>query len=198
MTLLRYKILADKDSVVVPKPLLEIPGVRPHCLFQHIRANELQDVLNLLGDGPEIQDVITKYFDTIHKWMPIVSHKRMTRNMANPMWEGGPDLALLFLCMKLIISTPPDGLEASQNPLYLSAKRFIALLEAAGSVSLHVLQANLLVTWYEYGQAIYPAAFMSAGWCVRYGNMLGISGNSEAAELLGRAVRFTPPVHEAC
>ncbi|KAH6711553.1 hypothetical protein BKA61DRAFT_611180 [Leptodontidium sp. MPI-SDFR-AT-0119] len=173
----RFPAIAFLDSdtfkyggVVVPKPLVEIPG----------------DVLQLLGDGPEIQDIITKYFETVHKWMPIVSHKRMTRNMVNPMWEGGPDLALLFLCMKLITSTPPDGIEASQSPLYISAKRFIALLEATGSASLHVLQAGLLVTWYEYGQAIYPAAYMSAGWCVRYGNMLGINGNSEAAEILGR------------
>lgn len=157
-------------GVVVPKPMVEIPG----------------DVLQLLGDATEIQAVITKYFETIHKWMPIVSHKRMTRNMANPMWEGGPDLASLFLCMKLITSTPPDGLEASQNPLYISAKRFIALLEATGTASLHLLQSNLLVAWYEYGQAIYPAAYMSAGWCVRYGNMLGISGHPEAAETLGR------------
>lgn len=192
------RILADKTRVVVPKPLVEIPGVCLRCPFCCIKANDGKDVLQLLGDGPEIQDIITKYFETVHKWMPIVSHKRMTRNMVNPMWEGGPDLALLFLCMKLITSTPPDGIEASQSPLYISAKRFIALLEATGSASLHVLQAGLLVTWYEYGQAIYPAAYMSAGWCVRYGNMLGINGNSEAAEILGRTVRIPSPTMNLC
>ncbi len=108
--------------------------------------------------------------------------------MVNPMWEGGPDLALLFLCMKLIISRPQDGLESSQNPIYISAKRFIAVMEAAGTASLLVLQANVLVTWYEYGQAIYPAAYMSAGWCIRYANMLGINGNPEAPQLLGAVV----------
>ncbi len=121
--------------------------------------------------------------------MPIVSQKRLTRNMANPLWEGGPDLALLFLCMKLITSRPHDGVECAHNPIYLSAKRFVALMEATGTVSLLVLQANLLVTWYEYGQAIYPAAWMSAGWCIRYANMLGINGHDEAAQLLGRLVR---------
>ncbi len=122
--------------------------------------------------------------------MPIVSQKRLTRNMANPMWEAGPDLALLFLCMKLIISRPQDGVESSQNPIYMSAKRFTTLMEATGTASLLVLQANLLITWFEYGQAIYPAASMSAGWCVRYGNMLGVNGNVEAAQLLGRPVSF--------
>lgn len=109
--------------------------------------------------------------------------------MANPLWEAGPDLALLFLCMKLIILRPQDGIESYQHPIYVSTKRFIALLEATGAASLHMLQANILVAWYEYGHAIYPAAYMTAGWCVRYGNMLGISGNKYATDLLGRLVR---------
>ena len=112
----------------------------------------------------------------------------MTLNMANPMWEAGPDLALLFLCMKLITARPQDGLESSQIPAYMSTKRFVALMEATGMVSLIVIQANVLITLFEYGQAIYPAAWMSAGWCVRYANMLGINGFRDGPQLLGRVV----------
>lgn len=126
--------------------------------------------------------------------MPIVSEKRMTRNMTNPLWEAGPDLALLFLCMKLIVSRPQDGIESSQSPIYVSAKRFLALLEATGAVSLLVLQASLLIVWFEYGQAIYPAAWMSVGWCVRYANLLGINGHPEATQLLGRTVTYQFPL----
>ncbi|KAE8451392.1 hypothetical protein EG329_004021 [Mollisiaceae sp. DMI_Dod_QoI] len=178
----RFPAIAFLDSesfkyggIAIPKPTVEIPV----------------DVLELIGDGPSVQGAISEYFSTVHKWMPIVSQKRLTRNMANPLWEGGPDLALLFLCMKLITSRPHDGVECAHNPIYLSAKRFVALMEATGTVSLLVLQANLLVTWYEYGQAIYPAAWMSAGWCIRYANMLGINGHDEAAQLLGRLGTWT-------
>jgi hypothetical protein len=90
--------------------------------------------------------------------------------------------------MKLVCTTPPDGIECSQVPIYLSAKKFLGMSEASGTVSLLILQAALLVVWYEYGQAIYPAAYISAGWCVRYGNVLGINGHSAASELLGRPV----------
>lgn len=124
--------------------------------------------------------------------MPIVSQKRLTRNMSNPLWEAGPDLALLFLCMKLIISRPQDGVESPNNQIYVSAKRFLGLMEASGAVSLIVLQASLLIMWYEYGQAIYPAAWMTAGWCVRYGNLLGINGHKSATQLLGRPVGLIP------
>ena len=143
-----------------------------------------------MGDSESIQAVLNEYFSTIHKWMPIISQKTMTRNMTNPLWEAGPDLALLFLSMKLIISKPQDGIESSHNPVYVSAKRFLALLEATGAVSLVMLQAALLIVWFEYGQAIYPAAWMSVGWCVRYGNLLGINGNPEAIQLLGRTVIY--------
>ncbi|KAH8813234.1 hypothetical protein F5884DRAFT_787818 [Xylogone sp. PMI_703] len=176
-----FPVIAFLDSetfkygrIAVPKPNIEIPV----------------DVLELLGDGPSIQAALSDYFATIHKWFPIVSPKRLTRNMVNPLWEAGPDLALLFLCMKLITSRPQDGLGCSQNPIYLSAKRFISLMESSGMVSLIVLQANLMITLYEYGQAIYPAAWMSSGWSIRYGNMLGVN-TFGAAQLLGRPATWT-------
>ncbi|TVY81163.1 Depudecin biosynthesis cluster-specific transcription activator, partial [Lachnellula suecica] len=159
----------------IPKPSIEIPI----------------DVLDLLGDGPSVQGVITEYFATVHKWVPVISQKRMTRNMANPLWDAGPDLALLFLCMKLIILRPQDGIESSQNPVYISAKRFVALLEMNGATTLIILQANLLVMWYEYGHSIYPAAWMTAGWCVRYGNLLGINNHAQALQILGRPDTWT-------
>ena len=155
----------------------------------------MQDVLELIGDGSSVTAIANEYFATVHIWMPIVSQKRLMVNMSSPHWEAGPDLALLFLCMKLIISRPPDGIESYQASVYISAKRFLALMEAAGTVSLFVLQAGLLITWYEYGQAIYPAAWMSAGWCVRYGNLLGINGHSETLELLGRPVSTLGTMH---
>lgn len=138
----------------------------------------------MIGDGSSVQGAINEYFATVHKWMPIVSSKRMDRNLANPLWEAGPDLALLFLSMKLVTSKPQDGVDCAHSPIYLSCKRFVALMEASGMASLLVLQANLLVAWYEYSQAIYPAAWMSSGWCLRYANMLGINGHDEAAQLL--------------
>jgi hypothetical protein len=146
-------------------------------------------VLELLGDGSAVQAVISDYFDTVHTWMSIISKKRMMRNMLNPLWEAGPDLALLFLCMKLMITRPQEGLESAHHSIYTAAKRFLGLMEASGMTSLLVLQAYVLVATYEIGQAIYPAAWMSAGACVRYGQLLGINGHEAAPQLIGRPVR---------
>jgi hypothetical protein len=150
----------------------------------------VQEVLELLGDGSAVQAVISDFFDTAHTWIAIISKKRMTRNMLNPLWEAGPDLALLFLCMKLTIARPQEGIESAHLPIYTAAKRFLALMEASGMTSLLVLQAYILIAIYEIGQAIYPAAWMSVGACVRYGLLLGIHGHESAAQLIGRPVRI--------
>jgi hypothetical protein len=175
----RFPSIAFLDSeaftygqVTVPRPAIDIPV----------------EVLELLGDGSAVQAVISDYFDTVQTWMPIISKKRMTRNMLNPLWEAGPDLALLFLAMKLMITRPQEGFESAQHPIYTAAKRFLALMETSGMTSLLVLQAYVLIALYEIGQAIYPAAWMSAGACVRYGLLLGINGHDSAAQLLGRSV----------
>lgn len=125
--------------------------------------------------------------------MPIVSKKRLTRNMLNPMWEAGPDLALLFLCMKLVISRPQEGLENTYNPIYAAAKRFLALMEAGGMVSLMMLQTYILVALYEMGQSIYPAAWMTVGSSVRYGQLLGVHDPERAPQLLIQAVNILQP-----
>ncbi|KAL5346249.1 hypothetical protein ACLOAV_008517 [Pseudogymnoascus australis] len=142
------------------------------------------EVLELLGDGTAVQTVIRDYFDTVHTWMPIISKKRLTRNMLNPMWEAGPDLALVFLCMKLMAPRPQDDPENIYNPMYAAAKRFISYLEASGTVSLMVLQAYILVALYELGHSIYPAAWMTVGSCARYGQVLGIHDSERAPQLL--------------
>lgn len=145
--------------------------------------------MELLGDGTAVQAVINDYFETVHTWMPVVSKKRLTRNMLNPMWEAGPDLALLFLCMKLMITRPQDGLENAYNPMYVAAKRFVSLMEANGMVSLMVLQAYILVALYEIGQSIYPAAWMTVGASARYGQLLGIHDLDRAPQLLIQVVK---------
>jgi hypothetical protein len=101
--------------------------------------------------------------------MPVISKKRL--NLGIAVHHGGPDIAMLFLAMRLIISPPGEEAEF----LYELSKNFLATLESAGVVSYLCLQALLLVALYEYSQAIYPAAWVRVGVCTRYVELLGIS-----------------------
>lgn len=143
--------------------------------------------MHLLEEG-NLPSIVNDFYLTVYKWIPIVSMTQLEHTLAQPLWGLGSDMAVLLLAIKLIISRRPDAVEITQSPIYQTTKRFISLLEAAGTVSLLLLQANSIVAWYEYGQAIYPAAYMSAGWCVRYGNLIGINGHHGAPQLLALPV----------
>lgn len=146
----------------------------------------------MLDSTDVIEQVACTYFTTIHNWFPFISRKRM--NLGLSLAHGGSDLALLFLAMKLITTTPSPGpgpgpsFSAVDLPLYGTTRRFMALLEAAGTASILCLQAMVLVALYELGHAVYPAAWMSVGSCVRYAAMLGLPSYGEASGVLGRCV----------
>ncbi|KAF5649350.1 fungal specific transcription factor factor [Fusarium sp. NRRL 52700] len=127
-------------------------------------------VLALLSQGNVVLDVSQNYFATIHTWFPMISKKRM--DMGLPVQNAGPDLAMLFLGMKL--ATTPS-VDITDSTLYDTAKSFLASLERNGVVSLLCLQAMILVALYEYSHAIYPAAWMTIGSCARYADILGIT-----------------------
>jgi hypothetical protein len=98
--------------------------------------------------------------------------------------DSGPDVAMLFLAMKLITSP-----HKPHSSLYSNAKTFLAHFEASGYVSLLVLQAMVFVAAYEYGHAIYPAAWLTVGACSRYAEMLGLGLGRSLMNVLGPMVR---------
>ena len=156
--------------------------IAPH-LFQQARL-ELprldipipSGVSSLIGDSSSIRSIATTFFMTIHRWLPIVSKSGFFSCLLNPLARRQSELSLLAICMKLCCAAPPcEGQDGGniQN-IYLIAKKFHHEAEAAGVLSIHMLQAGILISFYEMSQAIYPAAYLTVGACARYGLALGI------------------------
>ncbi|ETS82399.1 hypothetical protein PFICI_04275 [Pestalotiopsis fici W106-1] len=137
------------------------------------------DVLALLTQGDAIMDVYAAYFDTVHTWFPVVSKKRI--DLGIPMRHGGPELAVLFLAMKLLVTLPKD---VTNSPVYVAVKQFLSLLEARGCCSFTCLQAMMLVALYEYSHAIYPGAWMTVGACSRYADIIGVTGAGSTLDIV--------------
>jgi hypothetical protein len=132
-------------------------------------------VLDLIGDFSQWRSIATKFFETVHTFMPIVSKPRLYGRFLNPLAPRRSDVALLLLCMRLITMLPA-GTPMSRTPEYLAAKRFHTELELTAGFSPQVLQAGVLIALYEYGHAIYPAAYLTIGGLARYGISSGIDG----------------------
>ena len=69
---------------------------------------------------------------------------------------------------------PVDQGQSMQSSLYVMVKSNISLLESTGYLSLEVVQSRVLLSYYEMGHGILPAALISIGACARAARALGL------------------------
>lgn len=145
--------------------------------------------LTALGSSTELRQMIEHYFETVQTYFPIISKIRLYQHLSNPMHEPGADMALLFLAMKLITSEVPEA-APPRTQLYQDVKSFLSYIEGQNGYSIQLIQSLLLVSLYELGHSIYPAAYMSIGHAARLGHVLGIHERG-APQMLPRPNTWT-------
>ncbi|KAI9147859.1 Transcription factor BOA15 [Paramyrothecium foliicola] len=132
------------------------------------------DVAAAIGDVFQVQDTATCYFAIADFWMPIISRKRFFGSLMHPLSPRRCELSLLALCMELYCTALPEETDDGASELYRLTKQFHHELQAAGIMTIHLLQAEVLLATYEMGQAMFPAAYLTVGECARYGMALGL------------------------
>ena len=148
-----------------------------------------REIAALLGSRSDIDTVKTRYFQSAHTWMPVISKLRLDRLTDRMGGTIRANVALLLLCMKLLEEVPQEH-QSGLSPLYLTAKQFLGDLQLRGLLDTRILQAGLLLSVYELGHAIYPAAFMTISYCARGGIALGLH-NKSAPQMAGRPRSWT-------
>jgi hypothetical protein len=149
-------------QVDIPRPAILVPPI----------------ITQLVGDLDEVRSTASRFYETVHTWIPFISKRRFYDHHLQPFNQSHPELALLFLCIKLVTDPPPESPQSPQTRAYYAAKHFHVELENSGIFSVQILQAGILLSIYELGHAIYPAAFLSIGACARSAYALGINSNS--------------------
>ncbi|UKZ56878.1 hypothetical protein TrVGV298_010723 [Trichoderma virens] len=150
--------LPSASSFSIPPPDLEIPP--------YVSA----EVGNLLQRNL----IASRFFATIHLWMPIVSKRRWFNTLLSPLSLDRADVALLCIAMKLMLWLPTANSSDPHTTTYVAARQFLYSWEISRALTLPTLQAAVLITLYEIGHAIYPAAYLSIGVCVQYAAALGL------------------------
>ncbi|KKZ66512.1 hypothetical protein EMCG_07756 [[Emmonsia] crescens] len=153
----------------IPKPLLSVP----------------EEMINIMGGPTEIQNMLDEYFQSIHIWLPVISKIRLYNALAAS--ERSADLALLYGAIYLICKSPEMLVSPADTPLYWMVKHFLVTAEMRGLLSIRLLQAALLITAYEIGHGIYPAAYLSVGHCGRLGQAMGLHDRQNTP----KAIRLT-------
>ncbi|QYS92706.1 Zn(2)-C6 fungal-type domain-containing protein [Trichoderma simmonsii] len=130
-------------------------------------------VIEYLEDAILFKNLAAGFFATVHQWMPVISRIRLHSLLTSqPLHQQEPDAILLLLSIKLILSVPEQNKSVSE--IYVTTKQFFLMVETAGCLTLQLVQAGLMISLYELGHGIYPAAFSTIATCARYGTALGI------------------------
>jgi hypothetical protein len=126
-------------------------------------------------------NIIDRYFQTFHKWLPVVSPDSFRREASRYREEGRlppADFTVLLLAMLLIVLPALDpSLRppcASQEFLYTTTKSAISQAQASICTSLRLVQAALLIALREYTSIRPEAAYISLMTCAGLARVLGI------------------------
>lgn len=112
------------------------------------------------------------YFMHIHPWIPFLSKRNILGQVLSPLSGRRLDHSILLTAIKLIVTTPDDE---ARSVIYYEIKKAILNAELMGIFTLRLLQAVVLVALYELGHSIHPSAYLTVGYCAKYGIALGIN-----------------------
>lgn len=128
--------------------------------------------------GQFVDDISVRYFQGIHRHLPIISRKHFHDQLihigASP--PPGFSILLLSICLltyhpRLLPQTPPP---VGREPLYLSVKSLFAQVQAFFPPSVDFIQAGVLLALYEYANGRPDDAFLSITGCARMGYASGL------------------------
>ncbi|KAI0179020.1 hypothetical protein GGR52DRAFT_579071 [Hypoxylon sp. FL1284] len=145
----------------------------------------------LYGLCPDVYGVYEQYFTTVHQWLPILSKKRARRSMTDSDFISDSPSQLLFLCMKLVSEPllPEDSARASK--MYTRVLEALFKVENSCLPCIQLLQSVILLSVYELGHGIYPAAYLRVGHASRLCVMMGLHDRKHAAQLFKDTVTWT-------
>ena len=127
----------------------------------------------LTDNGGSLPTLFSEYFRTIDAWLPgVVSRTDTYRRVER---EPSSELALLLLSMFLVVQLPNNKVSSEtsmRTTLYFAAKSLLSTLTGAGSSSLDVIRAGILISLYEVGHGIDGQAHLTLALCSTLGTKL--------------------------
>lgn len=188
---------AAEQSVVAPTTAngAELPKLKPQppsaaspfysaqFLQSNISIAVTENLSCVVGDLFALRKVAGRYFSSIHVWFPILSESSYDERLSRAFSKPCAEFSLLSLSLALITTIPPeDDVWDSFSSLYMLVKSSIAVVEAANIYSLEVVQARLLVSLFEVGHDIEPAAYISIAATARAAAAIGLNKGNEMSE----------------
>ncbi|KAH7413374.1 hypothetical protein BKA64DRAFT_638037 [Cadophora sp. MPI-SDFR-AT-0126] len=128
-------------------------------------------------DGAEdgILSSCSLYFQFVHGWFPIISKESLLDQILQQRSSPKGEVAILVLAIHLVsqMYTKHPRDKGDLERLYYTAKGLSGNFLSTGRSSIEMVQAGLLLAFYEHSQALHDAAYQTLGACARMGYVLG-------------------------
>ncbi|KAL7959509.1 hypothetical protein V8C34DRAFT_113654 [Trichoderma compactum] len=121
--------------------------------------------------GISVTDVVTRYFDLAHYWLPILDREAVYDEAAsfNLDEAGNHDgFALLLLCMHTFTESPCENQpQPTQNVLYRTLRQLFVILQSSPDIPARtLLQCGIILTAYACGHGMAKEAYETLTICI--------------------------------
>lgn len=162
----------------VAKSQTQLPLFASCTHSQSAEVNLAAQLHHIIGAAAQVQDVVRRYFHTVHLWMPVLNEASHMTQLETLPAKPQASYVLLTLSMALIVTNPSLQSATVETPLYAAVKAGIGLVESASEFSTDLVSAKLLLSLFEFGHGIEPAAYVSIGDVVRTAAAIGVNGRA--------------------
>jgi len=161
-------------------------------------ASSIDEILNsqichiIRAGGECVESVVAKYFDGVHKWLPIISKKRFYERLQFFQSMPTADFSILLLTMHLMAQHPSPDFDADQDReiLYLATKSLFTQVQTFIPSSMCLAQAGIILARYEHGHGMIEAAYITIGTTSRIASAIGIDLSQCSQEMQGTDAWF--------
>lgn len=160
-----------------PNPPFPTPSGQPSAL--NLDGQLTEQCWTIISRDGGVEDGILSscslYFQFVHVWFPIISKEilfdQILQHRSSPKAEAAILVLAIHLVSQMYTKTPRE--RSSLQQLYVTTKGLYGYFVSTGRAAIEMVQAGLLMAFYEHCQALHDAAYQTLGACARMGYVLG-------------------------
>jgi hypothetical protein len=128
-----------------------------------------------------MDNMVTRYFKGLHLWVPFLCPERFRRDMIEHESMSTAEFSMLLLSVCLITYDPLQHgpLPIDHDALYVHTMTLLTQIQLLRRPSIHLIQAGLFISIYEYAHGRPDSALASIDTCTRMAYKVGIHQKPE-------------------
>lgn len=171
-----------KIPTITPHETIKPPLTWSQTILSEPAVSEVNLYLQvhslIRATGQFVDEVSARYFQGVHHHLPVISRTRFNSSLVTLGSTPSASFSVLLLSICLVTSSPELGRasgsatrtqQVDRRSLHLATRSLLAQAQAVFPPSLHLVQAGLLLSLYEFAYGCPDMALATIAGCARMG-----------------------------